>query len=57
VLMANHGGPTGGWQSAGRSGLWDEEGRWVGGMGGAGNGLVIATCQHGDWQARALTLE
>ncbi|GAB0062767.1 MULTISPECIES: carbon-nitrogen hydrolase family protein [Pseudomonas] len=57
VLMANHGGPTGGWQSAGRSGLWDEEGRWVGGMEGEGGGLVVATRQHEGWQVRAVTLE
>ncbi|KGS14077.1 Carbon-nitrogen family hydrolase [Pseudomonas coronafaciens pv. garcae] len=57
VLMANHGGPTGGWQSAGRSGLWDETGRWVGGINGAGSGLVIATCQHEGWQVRGVMWE
>ncbi|RMR01326.1 Hydrolase, carbon-nitrogen protein [Pseudomonas syringae pv. helianthi] len=57
VLMANHGGPTGGWQSAGRSGLWDEAGRWVGGMQGAGNGLVVATRRHSGWQVSATTLK
>lgn len=57
VLMANHGGPTGGWQSAGRSGLCDEAGCWIGGMDGAGSGLVIATCQREGWQVRAVTFE
>ena len=56
VLMANHGGPTGGWESAGRSGLWDEEGVWVGGLEDAGNGLVIATCQPQGWQVQVIRL-
>ncbi|MEE4754870.1 carbon-nitrogen hydrolase family protein [Pseudomonas alliivorans] len=56
VLMANHGGPTGGWESAGRSGLWDEQGRWTGGLEGAGNGLVIATCQPHGWQVQTVRL-
>lgn len=56
VLMANHGGPTGGWDSAGRSGLWDASGRWVGGMQGPGDGLVIATCHAEGWQVRVITL-
>ncbi|KPW72330.1 Carbon-nitrogen family hydrolase [Pseudomonas cannabina] len=57
VLMANHGGPTGGWASAGRSGLWDEAGCWVGGTEGAGDGLVIATCQREGWQVRVVMSE
>ncbi|KWS28832.1 carbon-nitrogen hydrolase family protein [Pseudomonas syringae pv. syringae] len=57
VLIANHGGPTGGWQSAGRSGLWDEAGRWVGGMQGEGGGLVIATRQREGWRVRAVTVD
>ncbi len=57
VLMANHAGPTGGWESAGRSGMWDETGNWVGGFGGAGNGLLVATCQPQGWQVQTFTLE
>ncbi|RMT84185.1 carbon-nitrogen hydrolase family protein [Pseudomonas viridiflava] len=56
VLMANHGGPTGGWESAGRSGLWNEKGNWVGGLEAAGNGLVIATCQPQGWQVQTVRL-
>ncbi|WP_024647126.1 carbon-nitrogen hydrolase family protein [Pseudomonas syringae] len=55
VLMANHGAPTGGWESAGCSGMWDEAGRRVGGMDGAGHGLVIATCQREGWQVQVVT--
>lgn len=54
--MANHGGPTGGWESAGRSGLWDEEGVWIGGLEGTGNGLGIATCQPQGWQVQVIRL-
>ncbi|MCO3057799.1 carbon-nitrogen hydrolase family protein, partial [Pseudomonas aeruginosa] len=30
VLLANHGGPTGGWKAAGRSAFWNERERWSG---------------------------
>jgi len=51
VLMSNHGGPTGGWQSAGRSALWDESGRLVV-EGGPGECLVLASRTAGGWQGR-----
>jgi len=49
VLMSNHGGPTGGWQSAGRSALWDERGQLVV-EGGPGECLVLASRTAGGWQ-------
>lgn len=51
VLMSNHGGPTGAWQSAGRSALWDERGQLVV-EGGAGECLVLASRTCGGWQGR-----
>lgn len=51
VLMANHGGPTGGWQSAGRSALWDECGQLVV-EAGEGECLVLASRMAGGWQGR-----
>jgi predicted amidohydrolase len=51
VLMANHGGPTGGWQSAGRSALWDERGQLVV-EAGEGEMLVLASRSAGGWQGR-----
>lgn len=53
VLMANHGGPTGGWQSAGRSALWDEGGQLVV-QAGEGEWLLLASRVAGCWQGRAV---
>ncbi|WP_345827805.1 carbon-nitrogen hydrolase family protein [Erwinia sp. HDF1-3R] len=49
VLMANHALPTGGYQSAGQSALWDETGQQIV-LGGSGEELVIARRQGKDWQ-------
>jgi predicted amidohydrolase len=49
VLLANHGGPTGGWTSAGRSAFWDEQGRLVAAAPGPGDALLIATAGSGGW--------
>lgn len=54
VLIANHGGLTGGWQSAGRSGIWSEDGSLVVVAPGAGDLLVIAECHEGGWQGRVV---
>lgn len=50
VLMANHGGPTGGWQSAGRSALWDEGGKLLAAAPEDGEWLVIAGRRAGRWE-------
>jgi predicted amidohydrolase len=48
VLMANHGGPTGGWAAAGQSAFWDEQGQRVASTDGVGNRLLIVSKQpHG----------
>ena len=54
VLMANHGGLTGGWQSAGRSGIWSEEGSLIVAAPGAGDLLVVAQRNDGAWQGRVV---
>lgn len=51
VLMANHGGPTGGWTAAGRSMFWDEQGRCVATTDGTGNRLLIVSKQLDGWEA------
>lgn len=56
VLMANHAGVTGGWQSAGRSALWDETGEPVAEIAGAGEGLLVAMRDGSGWSARTLTV-
>lgn len=52
VLMANHGGVTGGWDSAGRSALWDERGGLVVAAAGGGECLLVARCDEGRWSGR-----
>ncbi|WP_252090826.1 carbon-nitrogen hydrolase family protein [Pseudomonas sp. MWU13-3659] len=54
VLMANHGGTTGGWVAAGRSAFWDEQGRCVVAASGTGNRLLVVTGRSGKWQGREL---
>lgn len=55
VMMANHALPTGGYQSAGKSAFWDEQGRQVV-LGGAGEQLVIARRTGTDWQGEVHSL-
>lgn len=50
VLMANHGGPTGGWAAAGRSAFWDEQGVCVAATAGVGNRLLVVSRQVHGWQ-------
>ena len=49
VLLANHGGPTGGWTAAGRSAFWDEDGRPVVAAPGPGDCLLIVQAGAGGW--------
>ena len=43
VVIANHGGPSGGYVSAGKSGIWNADGRCIACAAGIGDWLVIAT--------------
>lgn len=52
VLMANHGGVTGGWESAGRSALWDERGELVVAAAGGGECLLVARCDAAGWSGQ-----
>ncbi|MCW8198723.1 carbon-nitrogen hydrolase family protein [Verminephrobacter aporrectodeae subsp. tuberculatae] len=56
VLMANHGGPTGGFEVAGRSAIWDEKGNCVSTALGTGAQLVIAERSSGQWAGRVMRL-
>lgn len=49
VLMANHGGPTGRYVSAGRSAIWAPNGKLVVAAPGPGSYLVIATKESAGW--------
>ena len=56
VLLANHGGPTGGWAAAGRSAFWDEQGRLVAAAPGPGDRLLIATTGSEGWSGDSVTV-
>jgi predicted amidohydrolase len=43
VVIANHGGPSGNYVSAGKSAIWDADGRCIASATGLGDWLVIAT--------------
>lgn len=49
VLMANHGGATGGWESAGRSAIWGPDGSLIAAAPGTGDLLVIARRTAEGW--------
>ena len=51
VLMANHGGATGGWESAGRSAIWTAGGALLAAAPGVGDGLLIARRAGQGWNA------
>lgn len=50
VLMANHGGPSGGWSCAGRSAIWGAQGQLLGAVEGVGEALLIARRDGGQWR-------
>lgn len=56
VLMANHGGPTGGWVAAGRSALWDEQGRCIASTAAVGNRMLVVSRQPDGWRASDIAL-
>jgi predicted amidohydrolase len=56
VLMANHGGPTGGWCAAGRSAFWDENGELVAATAGVGDQLLIASKRNDVWTGSTVTV-
>jgi predicted amidohydrolase len=49
VLMANHGGATGGWESAGRSAIWGPDGSLIAAATGTGDLLVVARRDASGW--------
>ena len=54
VLMANHGGHSGGWACAGRSAFWSPGGNLVVSAAGTGDCLVIARRRQGVWQGQVV---
>lgn len=56
VLMANHGGPSGGWACAGRSAIWAADGGLLAAAPGLGDALVIARRDGGHWSGHVVAL-
>lgn len=56
VLMANHGGATGGWNPSGRSAFWAEGGILIAAAPGEGDFLVIATRDAGQWSGKVVSV-
>jgi predicted amidohydrolase len=56
VLMANHGGPTGGWTSAGRSAFWSENGERIGEASAAGDCLLVVQRTADGWSSRSVVV-
>jgi predicted amidohydrolase len=56
VLLANHGGPSGGYTCAGKSSFWAPGGELVVQAPGAGDVLVIATREGEHWQGEVLAV-
>ncbi|KRP45707.1 Predicted amidohydrolase [Pseudomonas libanensis] len=56
VLMANHGGPSGGWTCAGRSAVWTADGNLLAAAPGVGDALVIARREGGLWTGQVVAL-
>lgn len=54
VVMANHGGMTGGWMPAGRSAVWDGDGEQVIAAPGDGECIVIAGMESGRWYGKLI---
>jgi predicted amidohydrolase len=54
VLMANHGGATGGWESAGRSAIWASDGSLIAAAPGTGDVMVIARRHADGWSGHTV---
>lgn len=55
VVMANHGGATGGWRSAGRSAIWDRNGELVVAAPADGECIVWAAQESDGWSGQVLS--
>lgn len=56
VLLANHGGPSGGYTCAGQSAFWAPGGELVVQAPGTGDVLVVATREDGQWRGEVVTV-
>ncbi|MGA2081465.1 MAG: carbon-nitrogen hydrolase family protein [Holophaga sp.] len=56
ALVSNHGGPSGGYPSAGRSAFWEPGGRRLGAAPDLGSALLLAEHLDGRWRCETVTL-
>jgi predicted amidohydrolase len=56
VLMANHGGPSGGWACAGRSAIWAADGDLLAAVPRLGDALLIARRDGEGWASQVMAL-
>jgi predicted amidohydrolase len=56
VLMANHGGPSGAYVSAGKSAFWAPGGKLIVHTQGTGNALIVASNKSGDWNGELISV-
>jgi predicted amidohydrolase len=56
VVLANHGGPSGGLAAAGGSAIWSEQGELLVQLEGSGSGVAVAIEGRAGWRARAVML-
>lgn len=54
VMMVNYSGPSGGFNSAGRSGVWSETGALAGELAGDGEGILLVTKENNCWKCEDL---
>ncbi|MDN0074603.1 carbon-nitrogen hydrolase family protein [Crenobacter sp. SG2303] len=57
VLLANYGAPSSGWQCAGGSALWDENGEHIAHAPANGEALLIAERRADGWHGRSISLD
>jgi len=54
VALANHGGDSGEYHSAGRSAIWSPSGEILAEMSGTGEGIVLAVKEKDRWRGRTI---
>lgn len=57
VVFSNYGGRSGGLQSAGRSGIWANDGTLLGSLPAQGSGVLVATEERGTWRVATFAPE
>ncbi|QKX04958.1 carbon-nitrogen hydrolase family protein [Aquimarina sp. TRL1] len=54
VMMSNHGGPSGGYESAGKSAVWSSKGNRIGMLESEGEGILLASKEGDSWKCEVI---